>query len=144
MRDDSQALFQRYVDLSIEIRLNGQSVERTLRKAALALALGQADEALAEAHAAEGMAEASPEARLEAARLAALSLCLRAAVLEGEVEGAAGWNPHHGGGLGAAECRLEAKRILLAMPELDPDETGLLRKLQLGKSLKGVRDLIGS
>lgn len=140
MRDDSVGVFQRLVKLRQDIKTNGATVEKVLQMATLALAIGNPDQALHWTNLVMTNPKSPPIAIREALWLAVLAECLKAAIHEGDAEGAPAYVPDRE--ISSITHRKKAQAILEGLSDLTPDETMLLRKLKLQHSLGCIEVLI--
>jgi len=142
VRDDSVRIFQRLAQLELDIRRYGPSEKRSLQKAMYCLALGDPDKAIDAVQDLIDRKKGSQEPVVirEAVWLGTLAMCLKVAILEGDVEGA----PHLSlpPKTEIPRLRATARDLLLRIPDLDADETRVLRKLKGGERLDFIEELV--
>lgn len=134
-------IFQRLATLNLKIRSKGPTPQRMIEKATLCLAIGDPDQAI-EAVTDLLDEETAKDAVVvrESVWLSALALCLKAAIAEGHVEGAPGVESVPKTDVPA--LRAKARELLQRIPNLDADETRVLRKLKSGHKLDFIEDLV--
>lgn len=138
MQVDPVKAFQRFASIKLAAKREGETPQRVLQMAALSLVLGQPDQALDYAKRVIKDDSVSVVAHREAIRLVVLGYCLKAAMLEGDCVGAIG--PVRDAS--PKQYRLWARQVLEDLPDLDAEETHLLRRLRLAKDLKIVEIFI--
>lgn len=141
MRDDPVAVFQRLVVVNADIAHRGPYASLLVKKANLALALGDADQAVGTCAAILAADDALPLEQREAKWLTVIGYCLRAAVLEGTLVGAPGVKVTKAD-MPPEKCRAEARKLLEGMESRQTEEQYLLHLLQRDLPLGHVERLI--